>query len=426
VANSETLAITWCAKTTNDGNVALTNVLFDAPDIGSGDPIDVLEGTGSNVLLPGQSVVVLVLGEIPDIGLISNATVEADPSDVQGNVLTGVARPSDDDTAEVREASISLETTAAAGAGSDCADAVEVLLIPSGEDMTWCFAVKNTGAISLLVREVTDQALGITAAIPPGLQNLEPGITIFVSANDVVQGPVVIDADVKGKPLASSGAVLDQAPEVADMDPARVVIPGAELALVKTISTTGPVTVGQTVTYTLTITNNGPHAASGVRVVDDLPVGISYLSLPGDADWACSYDGDQAGFGCLKSTDLASGVSVTLRYTAQINSSPPANTALINVAEVSSDTPDGDLSNNRGEAQTVTGTGETAIPTPPPRPPEYPGPFPTPVPPETPPDEVLGLAITGSSSNLLGMLSVAMLALGGLLSVGSRRSRKDD
>ena len=436
VANSETLAITWCAKTTNNGNVALTNVLLDAPNIGSGDPIDVLEGNNKNVLLPGESVVVRVAGEIPDTGLVSDAKVRAAPSDVDGNVLTGVARPDDDsDTAEVIEASISLKTTAAAGAGSDCADAVEVLVIPSGEDMTWCFEVTNTGATTLRVTQVTDQALDITAAIPLERQNLAQGATVSVSANDVVDGPVIIDADVKGKPLGSSGAILEQAPEVGAMDSAEIVISGADLALVKEISNTDPIPIGQVVTYSLTITNNGPHAASGVRVVDELPVGMSYVSLPGNDDWACSFDGNQAGFGCDKGTDLANGASVTLSYTARIVASVPANTDLINVAEVSSDTPDSNPLNNKGEAKAIL-LPPTSTPTPTPSPtptptptptrqPEYPGPFPTPVPPE----EVLALqqlAITGGSSNLLGMLSVSMLALGGLLTVGSRRNRKDD
>jgi uncharacterized repeat protein (TIGR01451 family) len=238
-----------------------------------------------------------------------------------------------------------------------------------------------------------------------------------------------IDADVKGRPLGSSGAILDQAPEVGAMDPAQVVITAADLALVKEISNTDPIPIGQVVTYTLTITNNGPHAASGVRVVDELPVGISYVSLPGNDDWACSFDGDQAGFGCVKGTDLANGVSVTLSYTARMGASAAANTDLINVAEVSSDTPDSNLLNNKGEAKAILrppAPTPTPTPTRPPPPPDYPGPFPTPVPPVTPPDEVLGLAITGGSSNLLGMLSVSMLALGGLLTVSSRRSRKDD
>jgi uncharacterized repeat protein (TIGR01451 family) len=430
VANSETLAITWCAKTTNTGNVALTDVLLDAPNIGSGDLIDVLERNNKNVLLPGESVVVRVAGEIPDTGLVSDAKVGAAPSDVDGNVLNGVARPDDDsDTAEVREASISLETTVVAGADSDCVDAVEVLVIPSGEEITWCFAVTNTGAIGVLVTQVTDQALDITAAIPLELQKLAQGAKVLVSANDVVEGPMSIDADVKGRPLGSSGAILDQAPEVGAMDPAQVVITAADLALVKEISNTDPIPIGQVVTYTLTITNNGPHAASGVRVVDELPVGISYVSLPGNDDWACSFDGDQAGFGCVKGTDLANGVSVTLSYTARMGASAAANTDLINVAEVSSDTPDSNLLNNKGEAKAILrppAPTPTPTPTRPPPPPDYPGPFPTPVPPVTPPDEVLGLAITGGSSNLLGMLSVSMLALGGLLTVSSRRSRKDD
>ena len=39
-----------------------------------------------------------------------------------------------------------------------------------------------------------------------------------------------------------------------------------------------PVTVGNALTYTITVTNNGPNDASGVMVTDTLPVGMSLLS----------------------------------------------------------------------------------------------------------------------------------------------------
>ena len=438
VANIEELPITWCALITNNGNVPLTNVVLEAPAIGNGDPIDVLATTGSSVLLPGQSVVIPVAGEIPDTGLISNALVEADPSDADGNVLADVTPPSDVDNAEVREASIEIETTVAAGADADCDEAVEVLLIPSGEDITWCFAVTNTGAVDLLVAQVVDPNLDITASVPANQQRLPPNVTIFLQANGESADGIEIIADVKGRPLDFDGTILDQAPEVEDLDPAQVVVPVSDVQIVKSNSNAGPVSIGDTITYSLVITNNGPNRARQVEVFDQLPVGISYESLPGDPDWACSLDDDEAGFSCLKATNLAAGVSVTLTYTAQINEQAPDATQLTNTATVTTITPDGDPTNNEDTSTTETDTPDivTPTPTPTPRPTprptpppgiQYPGPFDPPAATVvTPPDEVLGLAITGASSNLLGLLATALLATGGLLAVGARRSRRDD
>jgi uncharacterized repeat protein (TIGR01451 family) len=377
-------------------------------------------------LMPGESFFVSIAGQIPDTGLISNAIAQGDPSDDDGNVLTGVPSPQDQDDAEVREASIKIETTVAAGADANCDDAVEVLLIPLGEDITWCFAVTNTGVIDLQVLQVTDTNLDVTAPIPADEQRLAAGATVFVQANDVAEGPVEIDADVKGKPLDADGSLL-AAPEVEDVDPARIVIPvvvtdvpEADLAIVKTVSNSGPVAAGTQLTYTLEVTNNGPDTATGVVVIDQLPSGISYVALPGDADWACALSTDSTGFSCLKATDMANGDSVTLSYTARIDITARLNGSFTNVAEVSSETPDTDPTNNEDNATTSTPRpGEQQ---------EYPGPFPTPTPIPTPvpvPDEVLGLAITGSSSNLLGLISAAMLAVGGLLMVGARRGRDD-
>lgn len=51
----------------------------------------------------------------------------------------------------------------------------------------------------------------------------------------------------------------------------------ADLQLVKSDSP-DPVTVGETLTYTLTVRNNGPQTATGVTVIDTLPPGVTYVS----------------------------------------------------------------------------------------------------------------------------------------------------
>src|SRR4029077_16301693 len=53
--------------------------------------------------------------------------------------------------------------------------------------------------------------------------------------------------------------------------------PSADLSLSKTDSP-DPVTVGATLTYTLTVANQGPDDASGVSLSDPLPAGGGFLS----------------------------------------------------------------------------------------------------------------------------------------------------
>ncbi|MFD7526130.1 MULTISPECIES: hypothetical protein [unclassified Streptomyces] len=61
--------------------------------------------------------------------------------------------------------------------------------------------------------------------------------------------------------------------------------PAADLAVVKAADAT-TVTVGQTVTYRVTVHNAGPNRATGVTVTDRLPDGLAFLS----ADGPGSYD----------------------------------------------------------------------------------------------------------------------------------------
>src|SRR6185436_7667618 len=64
-----------------------------------------------------------------------------------------------------------------------------------------------------------------------------------------------------------------QRAEVVVLDTAQ----SADLAITKSVSPPNP-TLGQSITYTVTVTNNGPNMASGVVVNDFLPAGITYVS----------------------------------------------------------------------------------------------------------------------------------------------------
>src|SRR6185437_17096000 len=52
---------------------------------------------------------------------------------------------------------------------------------------------------------------------------------------------------------------------------------GADLALTKTVSDATP-NLGDTITFTLTLTDNGPATATGVSVEDQLPAGLTFIA----------------------------------------------------------------------------------------------------------------------------------------------------
>lgn len=111
--------------------------------------------------------------------------------------------------------------------------------------------------------------------------------------------------------------------------------PAADLTVTKAADTT-TVTVGQTVTYRITVHNTGPNDATGVTVADRLPDGLSFLSAgatPG------SYDPAR---GQWTVGDLAVGATATLVLRAKATETGP----LSNTATVTGNERDPDTSNN--------------------------------------------------------------------------------
>lgn len=107
--------------------------------------------------------------------------------------------------------------------------------------------------------------------------------------------------------------------------------PAADPAVVKAADAT-TVTVGQTVTYRITVHNAGPNRATGVTVTDRLPDGLAFLS----ADGPGSYD---PATGRWAVGTLADGTGATLVLRAKATEAGPVvNTATATANEKDPDT----------------------------------------------------------------------------------------
>ena len=119
----------------------------------------------------------------------------------------------------------------------------------------------------------------------------------------------------------------------------------ADLSLTKVASNSAP-DVGSTVTYTLTLTNGGPAAATGITVADVLPVGLSYVAgsiAGGNARTRPAADAH------LEPATLASGASTDLTFDATVNVQTGAAGEYDNRAQVTvAPQPDPDSTPNNG------------------------------------------------------------------------------
>jgi M6 family metalloprotease-like protein/uncharacterized repeat protein (TIGR01451 family) len=134
-------------------------------------------------------------------------------------------------------------------------------------------------------------------------------------------------------------------------------VPSADLSLSKT-DAPDPVIAGTNLTYTISVANDGPSSAPNVFVTDALPAQVSFVSAT-PSTGSCQagvVPGDPAKpLKCNLGT-MADGGSATITVVVKVNSDVPQGTILVNNAEVSSDSPDPDNSDNIWTASTTVNT----------------------------------------------------------------------
>src|SRR5262249_47859177 len=139
--------------------------------------------------------------------------------------------------------------------------------------------------------------------------------TVGTVASGATQTLIITANVISPNPAANTAAIshsdqFDPNPnnngDTAHVDPQQ-----ADLSLSKTVNDARP-NVGDTVTFTVTLTGNGPSNATGVQVTDVLPAGLSLvLATPSQG----TYDSTT---GLWTVGNLANGQQVTLILQAQV------------------------------------------------------------------------------------------------------------
>jgi uncharacterized repeat protein (TIGR01451 family) len=130
----------------------------------------------------------------------------------------------------------------------------------------------------------------------------------------------------------------------------------ADLAISKTAAP-DPVITGSNLTYTITVTNNGPDAAESVTVTDILSDFTTFVSCAATGGGVCSGAGNNR---VVTFASLASGASATITLVVNVKCSLGNGRIISNTATISSATFDSNQSNNTATT-TATASNPPAI-----------------------------------------------------------------
>ncbi|MEN0013574.1 MAG: isopeptide-forming domain-containing fimbrial protein, partial [Solirubrobacteraceae bacterium] len=231
-----------------------------------------------------------------------------------------------------------------------------------GDTLTYLLTVSNAGPQAATGTVVTDALpasltrLGAT----PSQGTCAAGVpiscslgTIPTGASATIQITAKVGLSAAGSTVTNtasvSGTLGDSNPTNNTASANTAVAPAADLQIVKTADK-ATANVGDTITWALKATNNGPSAATGVTVTDTIPAGVTLLpfaSLPSGV--TCTVSGQTVT--CAEAGTIGSGATVTIPLSATVNRAA-AETPLQNTATIGGSQLDPDTSNNLSKVTT--------------------------------------------------------------------------
>jgi len=223
-------------------------------------------------------------------------------------------------------------------------DAENILVsdyIPSGltlTDAAWTEAPAGTATLNTPIASLAAGAsttLTIAFTLDPGVTDgtILTNYAEISAADNALTGQPGDDVDStpdanNDDPVGGDNVTDNSNGDEDDHDPAIVPVGGFfDLALIKVLSSSGPFQVGDPVTFTITVTNQGTQTGFDIQISDYVPIGLTL------SDGAWSEAGGVATMNALIPV-LAPGDSIDIPITFTINAGTEGST-LVNVAEIS-------------------------------------------------------------------------------------------
>ncbi|MFI1543563.1 hypothetical protein ACH4U4_18935 [Microbacterium resistens] len=312
--------ITYSFVVTNTGTVTLTDVGVTEGDFTGAGELSAVECPADRTLVPGAQ-------------LICTATYTVQQADVDAGSVTNTATATGTPPGgEPIESEPSTTTTGADPAPSlSIVKTADTAVLVAGESVTYTFTVTNTGNVTLAdvtVLEGEFSGAGDLSALEcPADRTLIPGQQLVCTATYTVQ-----QADVDAGSVTNTATATGTPPGGGEVgtDPSTVVIettPAPALTVVKTADKSAA-RVGETITYTFTVTNTGNVTITDVTVVEGEFNGSGPLSTPVCEDGA---------------RRLAPGESVVCTATYVVQQADEKKGDLVNTATATGKTPAGGI-----------------------------------------------------------------------------------
>jgi uncharacterized repeat protein (TIGR01451 family) len=266
---------------------------------------------------------------------------------------------------------------------ADLADLKTVTPDPvvAGESLFYTIVVSNAGPSDA-------QAVSLVDNLPAGTSNARYCVVSLVTTCDdeldfspytsgdsislglipanesrTVKIRVDVDSDVADGETLTNEAIVSSGTDDPDPDnntstADAAVVTRADLSVTKTDSP-DPVIAGNNLTYTISLTNNGPSDAQTVNLSDTLPAGTTFVSLGQGAGPAFTCTTPAVGAGGTVSCDratLVAGASQTFTLVVKVASSAANGSTISNTASATTTTTDPTPGNDSATAETVVNT----------------------------------------------------------------------
>ena len=221
----------------------------------------------------------------------------------------------------------------------------------AGTNVEYRLDVTNNGPFSTANYTVTDLLDPSVSFVSSGSGCIANGQTVTCTGGSLASGQTTTLTFIVMVSPTHNGSVIENRATVSgplpDPQPGNNISedlfdPSAEADVSIIKERSGSFIAGATATYNLTVTNNGPSAASGVTVTDQLPDPLTPISVAAPGGWQCVFVAN--GISCLNEDTMMPGEVDVLSFSVNVPSNMTGETE--NTARVTATTFDPNTSNN--------------------------------------------------------------------------------